>query len=144
MNLRPCSALLTLLVAALPAAADVKLPALFSSHMVLQRGTPVPIWGRADPGERVTVAVRPTTGGAESPAPLLLLEYHYTARACLSQSAANTEKALQGPNKARIGRWTGAAAVRALRGEKPLYGGKNGRSSQSPGIAAVGGTPSRS
>ena len=65
MKYRPWFAFLPLLVAALPAAADVKLPALFSSHMVLQRGAPVPVWGRADPGERVTVALRPGAGGAE-------------------------------------------------------------------------------
>lgn len=39
------------------ARADVKLPALFSDHMVLQREVAVPVWGRADPGEEVTVAI---------------------------------------------------------------------------------------
>src|SRR5580704_10753666 len=38
-----------------PARADVKPSALFSDHMVLQSGMPVPIWGTADPGEKVTV-----------------------------------------------------------------------------------------
>jgi sialate O-acetylesterase len=39
-----------------PAArADVKPSALFSDHMVLQSGMPVPIWGTADPGEKITV-----------------------------------------------------------------------------------------
>ncbi|HVJ68374.1 MAG TPA: sialate O-acetylesterase [Caulifigura sp.] len=38
-----------------PALANVKLPAIFSSQMVLQRGMPVPVWGWADPGEEVTV-----------------------------------------------------------------------------------------
>jgi len=33
----------------------VKLPALISDHMVLQRGVPVRIWGTADPGESVRV-----------------------------------------------------------------------------------------
>lgn len=40
------------------AAADVKLPAILSSHMVLQREMPVPIWGTAKPGEKVTVKFR--------------------------------------------------------------------------------------
>jgi sialate O-acetylesterase len=35
--------------------ADVKLPAVFSSNMVLQREIQVPVWGWADPGEEVTV-----------------------------------------------------------------------------------------
>ena len=38
--------------------AAVKLPALFSDHMVLQRNQAVPIWGTAAPGERVTVKFR--------------------------------------------------------------------------------------
>ena len=37
--------------------ANVKLPALFSEHMVLQRDMKVPIWGWADPGEKVTVTL---------------------------------------------------------------------------------------
>jgi sialate O-acetylesterase len=39
------------------ASAEVTLPAIFDSSMVLQRDRPVPIWGRAAPGERVTVEV---------------------------------------------------------------------------------------
>jgi sialate O-acetylesterase len=43
----------------LPSArADVKLPAIFSDHMVLQREMRVPIWGTAAPGEKVTVKFR--------------------------------------------------------------------------------------
>ncbi len=38
-----------------PSSADVALNHLFGDHMVLQRGMKVPIWGTADPGERVTV-----------------------------------------------------------------------------------------
>lgn len=39
------------------AAADVKLPALFSDHAVLQRDIPAPVWGWADPGEEVKVSI---------------------------------------------------------------------------------------
>ena len=42
---------------ALPARADVKLPAIFTDHAVLQRDMPVPVWGWADPGEDVTVTI---------------------------------------------------------------------------------------
>jgi sialate O-acetylesterase len=42
-------------VAAAPA--DVKLPTVFSDHMVLQREMPLPVWGWAEPGEKVTVAI---------------------------------------------------------------------------------------
>lgn len=36
-------------------AASPKLAAVFGDAMVLQRDAPVPIWGTATPGERVTV-----------------------------------------------------------------------------------------
>ncbi len=45
------------LLAAPTAQADVKLPALFTSHMVLQRGLPDRVWGTAEPGEEVTVSI---------------------------------------------------------------------------------------
>lgn len=37
--------------------ADVILPHIFSSSMVIQRDMPVPVWGWADPGEKVTVKI---------------------------------------------------------------------------------------
>ncbi len=40
-----------------PAQADVTLPAIFSNHMVLQRNVGLPVWGWADPGEKVTVSI---------------------------------------------------------------------------------------
>ena len=49
---------------AMPAVADVKLPAIFGDNMVLQRGTAIPVWGTADPGENVTV----TAGGSKASA----------------------------------------------------------------------------
>jgi sialate O-acetylesterase len=48
------------LLALCPAArtlAAVRLPALFSEHMVLQQGKPAPVWGWAEPGEAVTVSI---------------------------------------------------------------------------------------
>jgi sialate O-acetylesterase len=41
--------------------AEVKLPAIFGSHMVLQREMPVPVWGWAAAGEEVTVTFRDQT-----------------------------------------------------------------------------------
>jgi len=35
--------------------ADVKLPSVVGSNMVLQRDMELPVWGWADPGEEVTV-----------------------------------------------------------------------------------------
>ncbi len=37
--------------------AEVRLPAVFSDHMVLQRERPIPVWGWAEPGEAVKVSL---------------------------------------------------------------------------------------
>jgi sialate O-acetylesterase len=39
------------------ALAEVTLPSIFADHMVLQRNTPVPVWGKAARGEQVTIAI---------------------------------------------------------------------------------------
>jgi sialate O-acetylesterase len=49
------SACLALLLAASQIAQAITLPNIIGSNMVLQRGQPVPIWGWASPGEKVTV-----------------------------------------------------------------------------------------
>ncbi len=46
------------LLLATSAFADVRLARIFSDHAVLQRGKPVPVWGTAQPGEKVTVEFR--------------------------------------------------------------------------------------
>ena len=45
------------LSAAGSAHADVKVPNVIGSHMVLQRDRPLPIWGWAEPGEEVIVTL---------------------------------------------------------------------------------------
>ncbi len=47
------------LAAAVPSRADVRVHPLFTDHAVLQRGKPVPVWGWADPGEKVSVDFGP-------------------------------------------------------------------------------------
>jgi len=47
-----------LLLAAAPAAADPRLPAIFSDHMVLQQQMPIGVWGWAAPDERIEVSLR--------------------------------------------------------------------------------------
>ena len=41
--------------------AEVRLPAIFGDHMVLQRNAPLPVWGWAEPGERVGVFLADAT-----------------------------------------------------------------------------------
>jgi sialate O-acetylesterase len=58
----PRAGLLALAVVSLPvwvqaARADVKLPAIFTPHMVLQRDMKDKVWGWADPGEKIMVSI---------------------------------------------------------------------------------------
>ena len=50
------SLLCLLLLTGTKLSAEVKLPAFFSDHMVLQRDMSVPIWGTAKDGEKITVS----------------------------------------------------------------------------------------
>lgn len=54
-NLRVCG-LLACALALSPAAADIRLPAIIASGMVLQQDSTVPIWGWAEPGETIRVS----------------------------------------------------------------------------------------
>ena len=46
--------------------ADVKLPKVIASHMVLQQKLPLPIWGTADAGEDVTVSIGDNTASTKA------------------------------------------------------------------------------
>ena len=48
--------------------ADIKLPAIISDHMVLEKAAKVPIWGSADPGEDVTVSLNGIAATAKADA----------------------------------------------------------------------------
>lgn len=50
-----CQSVLLAALFATTASAELRLPAVFSDHMILQRGAPDPVWGWADAGSRVTV-----------------------------------------------------------------------------------------
>ena len=71
--LSSCLVVVSLIIAslALPqpqARADVKLPKIIASHMVLQRDRALPIWGWADPGEEVVVKLDEATATAKADA----------------------------------------------------------------------------
>ena len=53
---------------ALPAAADVRLPKIFTDNMMLQRDLPVRVWGWADAGEAVTVTLSGQTATSKADA----------------------------------------------------------------------------
>lgn len=46
--------------------AELTMPAVFGSGMVLQRDAPIPVWGRAAPGQTVTVTVADRTALADA------------------------------------------------------------------------------
>jgi sialate O-acetylesterase len=52
---------LVALLAASSAHADVSVASLFTDYAVLQQGLPVPVWGKADPGEKVSVTYQGQT-----------------------------------------------------------------------------------
>jgi len=49
------------LLCAAQARAEITLPKILSSHMVVQRDLPVHVWGMATPGERVAATFRGET-----------------------------------------------------------------------------------
>jgi len=51
----------TFFATALAVKAEVRLPRILGSHMVLQRDLPIHIWGWSDPGENVSVALEDST-----------------------------------------------------------------------------------
>ena len=53
-RIQPCLLALAALIST-ASAADLRLPRVFSDHMVLQRDKPVKVWGWADKGEKITV-----------------------------------------------------------------------------------------
>lgn len=69
LSMKPLPSILGLLAACctLPCLwADVKLPAIISDHMVLEKSGRVPIWGMADPDEEVTVTLAGQTARART------------------------------------------------------------------------------
>ncbi len=66
LKLRLFTAGLVLLLAAAGVNADVTLHPLFSDHMVLQQGARIPVWGKAAPGETVSVAIGARKGSARA------------------------------------------------------------------------------
>jgi sialate O-acetylesterase len=55
LSINPVFLLITLALAPLDSRA-LEMPAIFSDHMVLQQGQPLPVWGRAEAGATVAVA----------------------------------------------------------------------------------------
>ena len=63
--MRLLASFLLCLFTCLTAQAELRVSGFFSDHMVLQSGQTLPVWGKADPGERITVTFRKRTATAE-------------------------------------------------------------------------------
>lgn len=74
--------------------AEVRLPAVFSDHMVLQQGVEASIWGWADPGEKITLSLagetRQTLTGADGKWQTVLPKLQAGATGTLTVSGSNT------------------------------------------------------
>ena len=88
---------LACLLAGAAAHGDVKTPALFADHMVLQRNVPVPVWGSADPGEKVTVSI-----GAQSIATTAGQDGRWTVKLAPMQVGDPLTLTIQGRNTITI------------------------------------------
>jgi len=92
----PVSTLVLVLCAA-GARADVRPSALFSDNMVLQRQAPIPVWGTADAGENVAVALgeakAQTVAGADG---------KWMLRLPAQPAASALEMTIRGKNTLRI------------------------------------------
>lgn len=86
--------LVGLSLAASAAQANVSLPAFFSTDMILQRDRGIPVWGTADPGEKVTVtfdkAVSSTTAGPDGKWKVTLKSHPAAESLILTVAGKNT------------------------------------------------------
>lgn len=91
--MKTVSLILTALLFGGHAHAAVKLPALFSDHMVLQQEAVVPVWGWADKGEKVTLSIggqtQTATTGADGKWRVNLEPLHSTEPLELKIAASN-------------------------------------------------------
>jgi len=79
--------------------ADVRMPDIFSDHMVLAKSAKVPVWGKADPGEAVAVTLAKQTVRTEAGA-----DGKWRVDLDLKNSPAGPfEMTVQGKNKIVIG-----------------------------------------
>ena len=110
-------AMMAAAMAAGTAMADVSLSGIFSDNMVLQRGKGVPVWGKAAPGEKVTVSFVGKTAEATADA-----KGDWTATRARSSSPTHRAASRRSSRRkvsARSMRRSARRAARALRWAAP-------------------------
>ena len=89
---------LPLLLSVSAAFADIRLPAIISDHMVLEKSARVPVWGSSDPGEEVTVSLN-----GQSVKTVANADGRWTVSLNLSEFAPGPfEMTVEGKNKLKI------------------------------------------
>lgn len=77
---------------------EVRLPAIFSTHMVLQRDQPIPVWGWAAPGEKVQIALGSATAAADADA-----EGRWSVKLPACAAGGPHELVVSGSNRLTVG-----------------------------------------
>jgi sialate O-acetylesterase len=86
--------LASVLATAMPAVADVRLPKIFTDNMMLQRDQPVRVWGWADAGEAVSVALGGKTATVKADD-----KGEWAVELAAFKSGENMELAVKGKNR---------------------------------------------
>ncbi len=85
------------LAVTIPARADVKLSALWSDGLIVQRQMAIPVWGMADAGEKVTVTLGAATGSATTGP-----DGKWSVKLPALEAASGLQMTVQGKNKLTI------------------------------------------
>jgi sialate O-acetylesterase len=83
--------------------ADIRMPALFTDNMVLQRGVSVPIWGFASEGEKVTVKYQRQSVSAKTKNGRWIVNLKPLANPAISSSTVATESNSRTSSSAKSG-----------------------------------------
>lgn len=129
-----------ILRAAEPAAppADIRLPSVFSSNMVLQRGMAVPVWGTAAPGEAVVVKIAGQEAKSQADA-----KGNWSVKLAAMDAGGPHEMTVAGTKGVRTLRNVMVGEVWLCAGqsnmEKPMYDGHPAPEAKRPDIRLLNG-----
>ena len=95
--LASCALAVTVAIQPQAAHADVKVSALWSDGLIVQRQMPIPVWGTADAGEKVTVSLGAATASATTGA-----DGKWTLKLPALEAASGLQMKIQGKNTLTI------------------------------------------
>ncbi len=95
--LASCALAVTVALKPKPAKADVQLSALWSDGLIVQRQMPIPVWGMANAGEKVTVTLGKSTASATTGA-----DGKWMVKLPALEAASGLQMTIQGKNTVKI------------------------------------------